>query len=528
MNTNPNIFDPSQLNLPNFSHKIVTISEALSAMTAGTAYTGILTYSPVVGSSEYPVGYFKSSSSKNTSFTPDGSVFVTEVSAESKVLSRGQYYIDYLTGYYKVIAAASATPTVTYKIRVPFNLPGTEFKTAITGASIAPATDIICVRDVSETSPESQEKKITISELAVALSLNLEHPDTYFCGSQITTTLKPFYKAADLQACVTAAAADGIKKVKVLSNITLEAALVLKNGVDIDAEGFDLTCGLTDNGVATVATVKAKLIYGGEDVPGLKTSHASTIITAITNLTGGYDEHFGSGTNYGAHCVNGQQFITGNVTGGASTLAAGAHGALCEAGYQKIVGNCYGAGDDGAAGSGDGAKCTGGIQIVIGDCTGGDGGITPGEGSKCTGGSQTIIGNSTGGTDNVGSPGSAAGVNCAGGTQTIEGNCTAGPGGGVVTTAGAKISSGTLFIKKGIISTPDAAAAKNALEISGGSCRLGAGVILLNEHADGLSIYSASAQNVIILGTIIANRNIGVNITLKVGDLIVSSDVPSL
>jgi len=85
------------------------ITETLSAMTAGTAYTGTLKVAPILNSTRRWHGDYDDSG-----FIPDGSVFVLEVETEGEVDTNGDYYIDYYTGYYKVKAGASATPTVTY------------------------------------------------------------------------------------------------------------------------------------------------------------------------------------------------------------------------------------------------------------------------------------------------------------------------------------------------------------------------------------------------------------------------------
>jgi len=97
--------------------RLVLVSQALGSMTAGDSYTGTLLVKRILNSTKRWFGELDDSS-----FTPDGSVFKTEVSTEAEVNTNGKYYIDYHTGYYKVKAGASANPTVTYYVEAPYQV----------------------------------------------------------------------------------------------------------------------------------------------------------------------------------------------------------------------------------------------------------------------------------------------------------------------------------------------------------------------------------------------------------------------
>jgi|GEM_PF-3322540 len=88
---------------------ITQVVKSLGAMVEGSAYTGSLEVVPVLDSKNR---FIATVGDNSCSFT--GDVFVTEVDDLLKVLSSGEYFIDYEHGYYKVIAATSATPTITY------------------------------------------------------------------------------------------------------------------------------------------------------------------------------------------------------------------------------------------------------------------------------------------------------------------------------------------------------------------------------------------------------------------------------
>ena len=87
------------------------VSQTLAAMTASTQYTGILNPHPILDAIGKDVGGFGNSS---LAFT--GSVFVNEVPSADKVSAVGDYYINYATGYFIVIAGASATPAATWEV----------------------------------------------------------------------------------------------------------------------------------------------------------------------------------------------------------------------------------------------------------------------------------------------------------------------------------------------------------------------------------------------------------------------------
>ena len=97
--------------------RIVQVSEALSAMTAGNTYTGTLLVGRILNSTKRWFGELDDSS-----FTPDGTIFKTEVATESEVDTNGDYYIDYFTGYYKVKAGGTGIATITYWISAPYQV----------------------------------------------------------------------------------------------------------------------------------------------------------------------------------------------------------------------------------------------------------------------------------------------------------------------------------------------------------------------------------------------------------------------
>ncbi len=116
------------------AHILSGITYTFEAMVEGSSYTGNLQTVPILNSTKKEIGWFDSSS---CTFT--GDVFTTEKEEELNVLSNGDYYLDYKTGYYNVIAATSATPTVaytTYMIAiasvVDVELGAVELKNAIT------------------------------------------------------------------------------------------------------------------------------------------------------------------------------------------------------------------------------------------------------------------------------------------------------------------------------------------------------------------------------------------------------------
>jgi hypothetical protein len=91
------------------AHILSGVTYTFDAMVEGSAYTGNLQTVPILNSTKKDIGWFDSSA---CTFT--GDVFVTEKEEELNVLSNGDYYLDYKNGYYKVIAATSATPTISY------------------------------------------------------------------------------------------------------------------------------------------------------------------------------------------------------------------------------------------------------------------------------------------------------------------------------------------------------------------------------------------------------------------------------
>jgi hypothetical protein len=96
------------------AHILTSTSETLSAMVEGSSYTGNFTVVPILDSrKEYIASY------ESTGITFTGDVFVTAVDNPAKVNTNGDYYINYLTGYYKVLAATGATPTASYYTFMP-------------------------------------------------------------------------------------------------------------------------------------------------------------------------------------------------------------------------------------------------------------------------------------------------------------------------------------------------------------------------------------------------------------------------
>ena len=94
----------------------VAQSQTLTAMTAGTVYTGVLQPAPILDSARDGVGGFN-----NNSFSATGSVFTNQVTRPDLVLNNGDYHINYASGAFKVKAGASATPVATWYSKAIFS-----------------------------------------------------------------------------------------------------------------------------------------------------------------------------------------------------------------------------------------------------------------------------------------------------------------------------------------------------------------------------------------------------------------------
>ena len=92
---------------------IVVKTQVLASMTAGTIYSGILTPSPILDLTHDGVGGFG-----NSSITSTNSVLTNEVATTALVVNNGDYFINYKTGYYYIKAGASATPTLTWYVKI--------------------------------------------------------------------------------------------------------------------------------------------------------------------------------------------------------------------------------------------------------------------------------------------------------------------------------------------------------------------------------------------------------------------------
>lgn len=91
-------------------HRIL-YTQILESMTQGEIYTGALNVAPILNSTRRYIGSYDDSG-----FIPDGSIFVNEVASADLIAENGDYYIDYMTGYYVVQAGDTGQPTVHYYI----------------------------------------------------------------------------------------------------------------------------------------------------------------------------------------------------------------------------------------------------------------------------------------------------------------------------------------------------------------------------------------------------------------------------
>ena len=96
---------------------VKTITEQLAAMTASTAYEGMLSVTPILNADGFDVVTGNETNGFDTSLSFSGSVFVTQKNTVEAVTADGDFFVNPFNGYYKVIAGASATPVATYKIR---------------------------------------------------------------------------------------------------------------------------------------------------------------------------------------------------------------------------------------------------------------------------------------------------------------------------------------------------------------------------------------------------------------------------
>ena len=101
--------------------KSVTVT--VGAMVLGTVYTGFFPVAPILNSYHNDVGPHFGSKQTTTSLATS-TVFVNRKETMALVLANGDYYLNHLTGKFKVKAGASVTPDVqiTYYTQVPYQL----------------------------------------------------------------------------------------------------------------------------------------------------------------------------------------------------------------------------------------------------------------------------------------------------------------------------------------------------------------------------------------------------------------------
>ena len=452
---------------------------------------------------------------------------------------------------------------------------------------------------VSDSAAANVLKKIPFSVMKTLFSggsaAYIPPPDTYVCGTQYANTAKPFYKATDFQIAINDAATDGIKKVKVVSDITLTTFILLKSGVDIDAKGFNLVCGFSDGdgdtSTAVVCKIEATMLIGVA-CDAILTWNIGTILKVRADLFGGaggysgafcrlgtqyiYGNCTGVGTQYGAgaRCIGGKQIIVGDCIGdyrsqgaycfsyGAQSVTGNCRGGIAGDGaaysaqtaLQIINGNCYGGAADAGHDAGHGAASYGDdAQFVIGNCYGGNSAFSDrraGCGAFVTGGNQTIVGACFGGSSTAARKGGCGAWNTTGSCQFVTGDCIGGSGvtgslsyavkndgicqfiaGNCKSQNGDPTiycSAGKTTLLSGVMKSYDTPGASYVIQQeSAGVVIVNSGVVLINDHVSGKSIYSSTAQNVVLSGQVVANRVKDDNVTVLVGNLLVSNDLPT-
>ena len=349
-------------------------------------------------------------------------------------------------------------------------------------------------------------------------------PDEYVCGNQYSVSAKPYYAAADIQKAVNDALSDGIKKVKVTSDITLASVVILADGVDIDAEGHVLTCGLKDNNSKVVSTIRARTIVGISGQPAIKIQKNTTVLKIYSDCVGGASSN-------GITMYSGTLYAVGNMTG-----VYGFFASVSTTLNAVINGNCIGLSQNGVysdapspssayvtvygdcSGAADGVICGGGTQVIHGNCssTSGGGGARVASNAAF----QTIYGDCTG------LNGGAYGSYCSQGKQVIYGNV-------VGYKYGAYNHDGTLIFLGKKIQVLDGVSHGNdpgyALQVDKWDqlTEIAAGTVLLNEGVSGYSIHTGGGlhEYVTLLGVCLANLAQEPGTLILVGSLTVSADI---
>lgn len=100
-----------------------SVTVLIGAMVQGTVYTGFLPVAPVLNSYHNDVGPHFGSAQTTTSLATS-TVFVNRKATMDLVVANGDYYLNHLTGKFKVKAGASVTPdvSITYYTQVPYQL----------------------------------------------------------------------------------------------------------------------------------------------------------------------------------------------------------------------------------------------------------------------------------------------------------------------------------------------------------------------------------------------------------------------